>query len=340
MPETVESTAPGAHPVAQAGANPGASGGRRRGLRNLVRVAVVIALIIAAALIPWAGLAQALRDADLLWIAVAAGLSLSIYPFWVWQWRLLVQPVTPIRWETTAEVVMCSAAAKSAAATVGGLASAAAMLNLRAGVPLAATAGILAIDQLLVGVAKLAVLILAMWLAALPWPVLAGTLSLAGGMAALLAVLLLVQTGTVRAALPAAIGRRLAALVDGLRLMDNPARLILATALALVKKATEVATALAIQYAVGIEPSLAAAILTVAAVSLATLVPVLPGNMGTHAAGVYIVYEALGVGTALALSAALLQHATVFLGQVCAGLGAVVLGRRAEARVSRAESAA
>lgn len=331
MPETVESTALGARPVAS---------GHRRGLRNLIRIAILVALGVAAALIPWAELSTALRSADPFWIAIAAGLSLSIYPFWVWQWRLLVQPVTPVRWETTAEVVFCSAAAKSAAATVGGLASAAAMLNLRAGVPLPATAGILAIDQLLVGVAKLAVLILALWLTALPWQVLAGTLSLAGGMAVLLAVLLLIRAGTVRAALPGVIDRRVAVLVDGLRLLGNPVRLILATALALIKKATEVATALAIQYAVGIEPSLAAAILTVAAVSLATLVPVLPGNLGMHAAGVYIVYEALGVGTALALSAALLQHATVFLGQACAGLGAVVLGRRAEIRARDAENAA
>ena len=108
----------------------------------------------------------------------------------------------------------------------------------------------------------------------------------------------------------------------------------LAVILALAKKALEVAGALAVQIACGIEPNLAAAILAIAAVSVTTTLPVVPGNIGTYPLTVYLVYEAAGIPTPQGLAAGLLQHGCVIIPALLAGYLVPMILPRREAKTS------
>lgn len=317
-----------------------AAGARRRGqgaVRPILLAVVALAILAALPFVPWRELGRVLAAADPAWLAVAVAANLAIFPLWVWQWRLLALPGTVVRWPVMFEIVALSAAARSTLSALAGAASAVTLLNLRGRMPLVAATSLLALDQLLVGIAKLAVLALAFSLAPLPAPAVAGTAVFAALVAALFLALAALAWMPARTTALAGgahpLAGRLLALLErvsaGLGAMRSPLRAGLTVLLALAKKLTEVAAALAVQLACGIEPSLTAAILSVAAVSLTTAVPVIPGNIGTYAATVFLVYEALGIPTAQGLAAGLLQHAVVLVPSILLGYGTMAATRLA-----------
>ncbi|MCB1436250.1 MAG: flippase-like domain-containing protein [Rhodobiaceae bacterium] len=331
-------------PAARARAD---AGWRRVPLRRLLLVLVAMAIIAALPFVDWAGLGMALAAADPYWLAMAVIANLAVFPLWVWQWRLLALPGRDVGWPVMAEIVALTAAAKTTLSSIGGGASAVALLVARGELTLIGATSLLAMDQLLVGIAKLAVLALALSIAPLPAPVFTAALVFAALVAALLAALTVLAFGPARLAGIVARRRRLGAWLGnmlghvsvGLATMRSPQRAALTLALALVKKFTEVAAALAIQLACGIAPSPAAAILSVAAVSLTTAIPVIPGNIGTYAATVFLVYEGLGIPAAPALAAGLLQHGAMLIPSLAIGYGAVALSRLGAGGAAAGEAA-
>lgn len=315
---------------------------RRIPVQSLVLVLLSAALIVALPFVPWREFWSALIGSDPLWLLIAVLATLALYPLWTWQWQLLALPYRRVGFDRMLAIVAMSAAAKAALSGIGGTVSAIALLTNRAGLSALAAGSFMALDQLLVGISKLAILALALAIAPIPPEALA-----AGGVLAVLIVLLLI--GLAALAHPPAIIRRAAAVERGLlaRLtrfvlqisasLDamRDARLAALTVfLALAKKALEVAGALAVQIACGIEPNVAAAILAIAAVSVTTTLPVVPGNIGTYPLTVYLVYEAAGIATPQGLAAGLLQHASVILPALLAGYLVPMLVPRREAKSS------
>jgi uncharacterized membrane protein YbhN (UPF0104 family) len=82
-----------------------------------------------------------------------------------------------------------------------------------------------------------------------------------------------------------------------------------ALALALAKKLAELLAIVCVQHAFGVALPPESALLILAAVNLATLLPVVPGNLGVYEAGVVVAYSWLGVTPERALGIAVVQHA-------------------------------
>jgi hypothetical protein len=111
---------------------------------------------------------------------------------------------------------------------------------------------------------------------------------------------------------PDALGRHL----DALR---SARRVWRAIALSLAKKAVELGGVVAVQIALGLQPSLPGGLLVVAALALSTLLPVTPANLGVYEATVFAVYRYLGVASDTALALAMIQHVCFLLPSIAIG---------------------
>jgi hypothetical protein len=211
---------------------------------------------------------------------------------------------------------------------LGGQAAAVGLLVLRGGLPRGAALSVLALDQMLTGVAKLAALGFAAWLTPMPGWMRDGAWSLFGAVAALAVVLILLAYSTERlhwfarqrSGLLARALTNLGAFTRHLSALRRGRGAVwIALGYAIAKKALEIAAALAVQYACGIDLSPASAVLVVAALGLSTLIRT-PGNLGVYEATVVLIYGSLGVSPALALAASVLQHVVALVPRLGGGL--------------------
>ena len=282
--------------------------------------AVLAALFaVAAYALPWSEILAALAGARWQWIAVAVVAGVAGWPFWILQWWLLAPAASRPSLSRMAQVTALTGTA-NVSLPMAGVVAAVGFLIMRGRLAPVAAASVYAVDQLVTGIAKVAILALAAVLVPVPDWLRAGLLSLSG-VILVLTVLLAVAAhgGNGLRRIGTGLGEKsarfvgiLAHFVDQLEPMRRPLLGLAVILLAFAKKASEVAVALAVQVAVGIEPSLAGAVLVVAALSLATLAPISPGNLGIYEATVIFAYQYLGVPLPLAAAAAFLQHGVTF----------------------------
>jgi len=206
------------------------------------------------------------------------------------------------------------------------------LLVTRAGVGRAAAMSVLAMDQLLVGAAKLLVLAAAALVAPLPPWMTRSILGLLAGLLALGAALVIaswrhadveaVRRPLARARVVAA----LAAFSRALAPLRAPDRIAPAFALALLKKLAEVCAIVCVQRAFGVHLPFANGIVVLAVLNLATLLPVVPGNVGVYEAAVMLALTRQGIPGEQALGIAVVQHLCYFL--ALAGPGLLWAGRQ------------
>lgn len=291
----------------------------RRVAHALVVALLALSFAVALAHMELGRTAAALASARPDWLALAVSCYLAILLLWAWQWHLLAprRPRGSVR-----EMLRVVAATSSVLNTVpmfAGEAAGIALLVTLAGLGRAAAVSVLAMDQLLVGVAKLGVLAAAALWAPLPGWMARGVLALLAGVSLLGALLLLVAWGPRRGArriaplLPPPVARALAALRPALAPLRSPSRGGGALGLALLKKLVEMLAIVCVQRAFGLELPFASAVFALAALNLATLLPIVPGNVGVYEAAVVFAYTSLGVGAERALAVALVQHLCYFL---------------------------
>jgi uncharacterized membrane protein YbhN (UPF0104 family) len=91
---------------------------------------------------------------------------------------------------------------------------------------------------------------------------------------------------------------------------STPRRVAAITALALLGWATEAAMLVMFQGAFGLDPSFRAALLTLAGINAAIVIPTLPGNFGTFEAGATLALVMSGAPREVAVSYALTYHLT------------------------------
>jgi uncharacterized membrane protein YbhN (UPF0104 family) len=207
-----------------------------------------------------------------------------------------------------------------------GEAAAVVFLVTRAGLARAAALSVLAMDQLVLGIAKVGVLVLATWLLVLPLWMERGLRALALLVALLLLALLVIAWGdrtvaSVAQRLPERAGRVLHAVADALAPLRSPWRGGSALLLALLKKLAEMAAIVCIQRAFGVVLPLSSAVLVLAALNLATLLPLVPGNVGVYEAVTVVAYGYMDVDAGHALGIALVQHACYFAALALPGYG-------------------
>ncbi|MFI5256018.1 MAG: lysylphosphatidylglycerol synthase transmembrane domain-containing protein [Gemmatimonadales bacterium] len=273
------------------------------------------------------------------WLLLAVAIYFSILPVWTLQWSILA-PVAqrPPFWRMLGVIAMTSSVLNTTPMLVGETAGVV-LLVTRAGLARAAALSVLAMDQLLVGMAKVGVLVLAAWLLVLPAWMERGLRALSVVVLALLVALLGVAWGSrtvdrVARRLPERASHLLRAVAAALAPLRSPSRGGGALAIALAKKVIELAAIVCIQRAFGVVLPFASAVLVLATLNLATLVPVVPGNVGVYEAVVVLAYAHLGVGADRALGIALAQHACYFAALALPGyawLGRTVPSRSAAA---------
>lgn len=290
----------------------------RRVAHALVVALLALSFAVALAHLELRRAAAAVASARPEWIALAVSCYLTILLLWAWQWHLLAPRRPRGSMREMLRVVAATSSVLNTVPMLAGEAAGIALLVTLAGLGRAAAVSVLAMDQLLVGVAKLVVLAAAALWAPLPGWMTRGVLALVGGVSILGALLLMVAWGPRGAArrvaplLPTPIVRAIGALRPALAPLRSPTRGGGALALALLKKLVEMLAIVCVQRAFGLVLPFGSAVLALAALNLATLLPIVPGNVGVYEAAVVFAYTSLGVGAERALAVALVQHLCSF----------------------------
>jgi uncharacterized membrane protein YbhN (UPF0104 family) len=115
-----------------------------------------------------------------------------------------------------------------------------------------------------------------------------------------------------------------AAALEPLRALD---RGMGALVLALLKKAGEVCAIVCVPRALGVHLPIGGAVVVLALLNLATLLPVVPGNVGVFEAAVVLALTGMGVDGERALGVALVQHLCYFVALALPGLAVTARGR-------------
>lgn len=284
-------------------------------------------LVVAAMTLPWGDVIAALRGARWEWALITFVIIVAGWPLWIVEWWLLAPAAHRPSLPRMAQVTALTGTANNSL-PIAGVVAAVGFLMVRGGLPATAAMSLYAVDQLLTGIVKVGTLALAAALLPLPDWMRTAMLTLAGVIAVFILVMLVAaRSGNLVRTVSRTFGTRAAAIaklaadfVDHLEPLRHPLLGLAVMTLAVAKKAVEILAVVAIQVAVGIEPSFSAAILVVAALGLATLAPVSPGNLGVYEAAVIFCYQYLGVPLPLAVAAAVLQHA-VFFASSFVGIG-------------------
>jgi len=319
------------------------TGARRRSplLTFAIWIALTTAIIAALRTLPWQSAVQEMARVRSGWIGVAILTNAGILVVWATEWRLLAPAAARVLWAAMFEVVSTMAAVLNSIPFFAGEATGVALLVDRVGLGRGAAVSMLALDQLLSGLSKLAVLGLTAAIVPLPSWLRAGLLTLIGAVSALLLVLFVMahrwdRARTLLLARPSTFRRALARVVatgTHLEALRETRRARWLASLALSKKGLELAAVLAVQAAFGLSPSLASGLLVVASVSVATLAPIAPGNVGVYEAAVFAAYRYMGVAPDAALALAVTQHLCFLLpmlvtGYVTASLRQLAMTRR------------
>ena len=290
------------------------SAGVRRGGRLLILLALGGLVVAALQRMDLGRAAAHLTEVRWQWLVLALACYAAILPLWAWQWTLLAPPSPRRRARDMLGVVALSSAVLNTTPLLVGEATAVVLLVTRANLDRAAALSVLTMDQLLVGVAKVGVLAVAAAVAPLPAWMTRAVLGLLGATILLGGALVAAAwrhadvTAVVGRALPARIAAMMGAFANALEPLRSGTRGLPALGLALLKKVVEVAAIVCVLRAFNLSLPLSAAIVVLAVLNLATMLPIVPGNVGVFEAAVVLALTRFGVGAEQALGVAVVQH--------------------------------
>ena len=265
----------------------------------------LLLLAVAATQLDATTVRRGLGAAHTGWLLAAVVLYLLVQPLAAAQWRCLLAPAV-VSWRRLLRLFAYTSLTNNSLNGVAGHAAGVAMLAAEPGVGATAALSVLVLDQLCVGVAKLVVLLAAA--ERLP----AGAWMQRGITTVVIAVALLVLVPVLARIKPQwRLFRAMAVL--------PPQQLLAGMACALGVKLLEGAAIAAVQLAFGVPVSVTSVLLVLAAVSVATLVPVVPANLGTYEAAVFFALQQVGDPRDLAVVMAVVQHACQLLAAVAPG---------------------
>jgi glycosyltransferase 2 family protein len=277
--------------------------------RRLLLLAWLVATGLLAAsfrAMGWERTVDVLRRASVPWLAAAALANLSLIALWAWQSLVLLPPEVRVGFRRMLGVTALATTATNTAPPLLGKAAGVALLAERGGVGGAVALSLLAQHQVVEGVAKVVMILVAARVAPLaPW---------------MRDALVALTSGVVVLALAlVVIARRSARWGAALSALRSPRRLALGLAIALGMKGTEALAWLAVERAFGASPAPGSPFLALAAVNLASSVGVSPGNLGVYEAAGTLAYRSLGVPGDVALALAVAGHACYLLPLAGAG---------------------
>ena len=284
----------------------------------IAAMVLVALLVVAVRRIDMDRLILQLRSVRVLWLVAAMGCYVAILPLWALLWRILAPPAEHNTVGRMLGVVAMASSTLHTTAFLVGEAAGITLLVTRVGLSRSAALSVMAMDQLLVGITKLVVLATGALTLTLPRWMSAGVVALSVVVPALLGGCLLTAWRHKELALLAArfvperAARAIATMGEALAPLRSPARAGGALLLALAKKVVEVMAILCVQRAFGISLPLASGVLVLAALNVATLIPLVPGNFGVYEGAVVLTYTHLGLSPEQAAGIAVVQHACYF----------------------------
>ncbi|MEP6618937.1 MAG: lysylphosphatidylglycerol synthase transmembrane domain-containing protein [bacterium] len=261
-------------------------------------------------------LAVALHTVRGSWIALATLCYASLVPLWSQQWHMLAPASPRNTFGRMFGVVAVTSTTLNTTVLLFGEATGVLLLVTRVGLERSAALSVLAMDQLLVGIAKLAVLLTATWLLPIPAWMARGMTGLAVGVGALLVAVLIgawhfdAIAQRAGAYFPTRAVSALHTMGVALAPLRSPSLVGSALALAFVKKGAELCAILCVQQAFGVALPVSASILILAALGIATMLPLAPANLGVYEGVVAVVYARFGVPAEQAVGMAIIQHAS------------------------------
>jgi uncharacterized membrane protein YbhN (UPF0104 family) len=318
----------------------------RVGLGLLVSLALVWLLFRTTSL---AGLARSIRDANYLTLAPA----ILVYFAGVWirsaRWGMLLRPVAVLAPERLFRATVIGFTVNDLMPVRLGEIARALLLVRWARVPAAATLGTIVVERLFDGLTLCAVLGLAWpWLPPGSWlrnaALLGGMLFAGGALGAAVAAfrpgLLLGLARFCTRILPERFRMRVLALctsfLDGLAVLRQGRVLLITSALSTIAWLTEATMYYLIMRGFGFDSGPLSALLGMAAANLGTMIPSLPGFIGTFDVPLKAVLTDLfGVDGNLATSYTLVVHAALFVPVVLVGLAFLWRERLSIGEVSR-----
>jgi uncharacterized membrane protein YbhN (UPF0104 family) len=304
-------------------------------LQPVLWILLTLGFAIGAPRLPWTHTIEAVGDSKLAWVGIALLANWIVLPLWALEWHVMLTDRKAITFRRMFAIVAVTAATLNTIPFFVGEATGFALLLGKAGLSRGAATAMIATDQLFVGVGKLVTMAAAAAVAPFPqWlrvsvgsfvavvAMLATTLVVLAHWGEPLSKTLLVSRSPHRT-LFARVAEQGSHLI-GLRQLD---RLVPLTGLAIAKKAAELAGIVAVQAALGAPLSIANGLLVLAALSITTVVPVAPGNLGVYEATVFACYRFAGTSSGLALALALVQHLCFLLPPLATGYLTLSLGQ-------------
>lgn len=240
------------------------------------------------------------------WLFVAIASNLMIQPLGALQWRALLPAGASLSRRRALRIFSITSVANNTTPSIVGHATGTLMLAAEPTVGRGAALSLLALDQLAVGLVKVAILLAASALLPLPAWMHRGFAGLAAVVGALLVGALIVARRT-----------------HHLQPLRDPSRIISGLGFAVSVKVAEAGAIFAVQRAFGLSLPPESVLLVLAATALGSVIPVAPANIGTYEAATYAAYRQLGLAPEAALGIAVVQHVCQLLAAV--GPGYVLL---------------
>lgn len=276
--------------------------------------AVTAGLVFAVHMLDVGRIVRAIAHAHVAWLVVAVLSNVGILCAWAGFWKVLAPRESRVPYRRMFEIAAIASSVMNTIPFLAGHATGVALLVKRAKLSLRSALSVLALDQLGGGISKVAVCLSAALFAPLPGWIHAASIAATIAVAALLVVLV-------------AIAHTRTKWAEGLAALRDVRHALLALALAATSKAMEGVGIAAVQHAFGLSFGAPEVLLVLAAVLLATMVPVSPGNLGAYEAAAFFAYRYLGVPTEEAFAIAVVQHVCFMVSSV--GVGYTLGARRA-----------
>ncbi|GJL77803.1 MAG: hypothetical protein NPINA01_07920 [Nitrospinaceae bacterium] len=265
----------------------------------------------------WDSVLNELKNISAAWLVFAAASNLFILVFGTSQWINFLPQGYRVKFKNMLEINALMAMTSNTVPFMAGQALAVLMLARREKVGHAVALSVMALDQFAEGFAKMSLFLLVVLLTPIPDWMKQGILAAFAGIFILFFILFFFahrhrqfKTFMDRQSHPRwkKIWHFISRWAHHLEALRNVRIFSLGMGIALAMKGAEALAIFLVQKSFGLDLPFWSIFMVLASISLVTLVPVAPGNLGIYEATVFFVYQYLGLPPEQALGLALVQH--------------------------------
>lgn len=291
---------------------------------------LTVLVIIAVRKVDWTLALYAMYEAKPLILILAVLLNAMILIFATIQWLVFLPEGVSVTKSRMFEIIAVTSTVSNSGPVGGGAAVGLHLLAKHGGLGHSVGLSVLLLDQLVEGLAKIAILLLG--IVAIP----IGIQYRAVGGAIILGIPILILLLTIVARRRHTLSlisqqtkgfwgwvlRTLTNVSVNLQVLRKPKKLSATFILALLQKLAEALAIMCVLMAFEITIPLWGVLAVLVAVNLSTVVSITPANLGVFEGSAFLVYQALGVGSDMAITLALIQHIVYLI--PLAGIGWIV----------------